>query len=61
VIVAQAFQETSRHHAMAVAVGLFPALAAWGLLMVESALRSAGTTLYILGRKRLSIIWPFTG
>ena len=51
VIVAQAFQETPKKHAMAVAVGLFPAIAAWGLLMVESALRSAGTTLYILGRE----------
>jgi AGZA family xanthine/uracil permease-like MFS transporter len=50
VIVAQAFQETPKHHAMAVAVGLFPAIAAWGLLMVESTLRSAGTTLFILGK-----------
>ena len=49
VIVAQAFQETPKHHAMAVAMGLFPAIAAWGLLMVESALRSAGTTLFIIG------------
>ena len=49
VIVAQAFQETPKHHAMAVAVGLFPAIAAWGLLMVESTLRSAGTTLFIIG------------
>ena len=51
VIVAQAFQETPKDHAMAVAVGLFPAIAAWGLLMVESALRAAGTTLYTLGRE----------
>ena len=50
VIVAQAFQETPKHHAMAVAMGLFPAIAAWGLLMVESALRSAGTTLFIIGK-----------
>ena len=50
VIVAQAFQETPKHHALAVATGLFPAIAAWGLLMVESALRSAGTTLFILGK-----------
>jgi AGZA family xanthine/uracil permease-like MFS transporter len=51
VIVAQAFQETPKHHAMAVAIGLFPAIAAWGLLMVESALRSAGTTLFIIGKE----------
>ncbi len=51
VIVAQAFQETPKHHAMAVAMGLFPAIAAWGLLMVENALRSAGTTLFILGKE----------
>jgi AGZA family xanthine/uracil permease-like MFS transporter len=50
VIVAQAFQETPKHHAMAVAMGLFPAIAAWGLLMVESTLRSAGTTLFIVGK-----------
>ncbi|KAA3607455.1 MAG: NCS2 family permease [Candidatus Scalindua sp. AMX11] len=50
VIVAQAFQETPKHHAMAVAIGLFPAIAAWGLLMVDGALRSAGTTLFIVGK-----------
>jgi AGZA family xanthine/uracil permease-like MFS transporter len=49
VIVAQAFQETPRHHAPAVAIGFFPALAAWGLLMVESTLRSAGTSLFLTG------------
>ena len=31
VIVAQAFQETPKHHAMAVAMGLFPAIAAHGV------------------------------
>lgn len=50
VIVAQAFQETPKNHAMAVAMGLFPAIAAWGFLMVENTLRSAGTTLFILGK-----------
>lgn len=42
IISSQAFQVTPRKHAPAVVVGLFPALAAWGLLMVETALRSAG-------------------
>ncbi|MBI5406887.1 MAG: NCS2 family permease [Nitrospirae bacterium] len=46
IIAAQAFQETPRHHALAVALGIVPALAAWGLLMVESGLRAAGTNLY---------------
>ena len=46
IIVAQAFQETPKHHALAVAVGLFPALAAWGLNMVDSGLRVGGTNLF---------------
>ena len=46
IIAAQAFQETPKHHALAVAVGLFPSLASWGLNMIESGLRAAKTTLY---------------
>lgn len=46
IIAAQAFQETPKHHALAVAIGLFPSLASWGLNMVESGLRAAKTTLY---------------
>jgi AGZA family xanthine/uracil permease-like MFS transporter len=46
VIVAQAFQEVPREHAPAVAVGLFPSLAAWGLMMFEGGLRMAKTTLF---------------
>jgi len=38
VITAQAFQATPREHAPAVAVGLFPAIAAWGLLIVTLTL-----------------------
>lgn len=49
IIVAQAFQETPKPHALAVAVGLFPSLAAWGLTVVEATLRAAGTTLSALG------------
>jgi AGZA family xanthine/uracil permease-like MFS transporter len=49
IITAQAFQETPKEHALAVALGLFPALAAWGLLMVETGLRAAGKTLYQAG------------
>ncbi|MBI1952872.1 MAG: NCS2 family permease [Candidatus Omnitrophica bacterium] len=49
IIMAQAFQETPKAHALAVAVGLFPALAAWGLSLVEAALRAAGSSLSGLG------------
>ncbi len=46
IITAQAFREVPRKHGVAVAVGLLPALAAWALLLVETALRKAGTSLY---------------
>jgi adenine/guanine/hypoxanthine permease len=49
IIVAQSFQETPREHAPAVALGLVPALAAWGLLMVETGLRAAGQSLHAVG------------
>jgi len=42
VITAQAFQTTPRSHAPAVAVGLFPAIAAWGVLVVTQTLGAAG-------------------
>ena len=42
VITAQAFQATDIRHAPAVAVGLFPAIAAWGLLVLTQALNAAG-------------------
>jgi AGZA family xanthine/uracil permease-like MFS transporter len=45
IITAQAFQETPARHALAVSIGLLPSLAAWGLLLVESALRAAGSSL----------------
>ncbi len=48
VICAQAFQVTPRQHAPAVAFGLFPCLAAWGTMMVESGLRAAGSSFYLL-------------
>jgi len=43
VITAQAFQATPREHAPAVAVGLFPGIAAWGVLLVTQTLNAAGT------------------
>jgi len=43
VICAQAFQATPREHAPAVALGLFPCLAAWGKMQFEEGLRAAGS------------------
>ncbi len=45
IITAQAFQATDTRHAPAVALGLFPALAAWGLLLVSSTLNATGIAL----------------
>jgi AGZA family xanthine/uracil permease-like MFS transporter len=42
IITAQAFQTTPREHAPAVAVGLFPAIAAWGLTVAQGAFMEAG-------------------
>jgi AGZA family xanthine/uracil permease-like MFS transporter len=42
VITAQAFSATQTEHAPAVAVGLFPAIAAWGTTVVHGAFREAG-------------------
>ncbi|WP_218280242.1 hypothetical protein [Verrucomicrobium spinosum] len=46
VITAQAFQASPSHHAVAVAAGLAPSLAAWLLVQVQETLRVAGKTLY---------------
>jgi AGZA family xanthine/uracil permease-like MFS transporter len=42
IITAQAFQTTPRPHAPAVAMGLFPAIAAWGLTVAAGAFQTAG-------------------
>lgn len=42
VITAQAFAATPRHHAPAVALGLFPAIAGWGVLILTQTLGAAG-------------------
>jgi AGZA family xanthine/uracil permease-like MFS transporter len=42
IITAQAFSVTPRDHAPAVAIGLFPAVAAWGLLMIDKSLTLTG-------------------
>ena len=46
VMTAQAFQASPPHHALAVAIGLVPALAAWLQVQIETALRVAGTNLH---------------
>ncbi|MDD5261612.1 MAG: hypothetical protein PHD76_07150 [Methylacidiphilales bacterium] len=46
IIMAQSFQEVPRQHALAVAFGLVPALAAWALLLIETSLRVAGSSLF---------------
>jgi AGZA family xanthine/uracil permease-like MFS transporter len=51
IITAQAFQEVPREHALAVAVGLIPSLAAWALVLIETALRAAGSSLYLAASK----------
>jgi AGZA family xanthine/uracil permease-like MFS transporter len=51
IITAQAFQEVPRDHALAVAFGLIPSLAAWALVQIETALRAAGSTLFAAAPK----------
>ena len=49
IITAQAFQTTPPAHAPAVAIGLFPAIAAWGLLVLTQTLTAAGSATGDLG------------
>jgi AGZA family xanthine/uracil permease-like MFS transporter len=46
VMVAQAFQEIPKSHCIAVAFGLLPMLASWGLQLVDLALRKGGSSLF---------------
>ena len=46
IITAQAYRESPARHALAITFGLIPSLAAWGLLLIESALRAGGTSLH---------------
>ena len=50
-ITAQAFQETPKPHALAVAVGLFPAIAAWGLMVLDQGLQGVGSSLFALAQQ----------
>ena len=46
IMTAQSFQEVPKKHHLAVAIGIIPSLAAWGLLLIETSLNAAGTNLY---------------
>jgi AGZA family xanthine/uracil permease-like MFS transporter len=46
VMVAQAFQEIPKSHCIAVAFGLLPMLASWGLQLVDLALAQGGSSLF---------------
>jgi adenine/guanine/hypoxanthine permease len=46
IMTAQAFQEVPKRHALAVAFGLVPSLAAWALTLIETVVQKAGGTLF---------------
>jgi AGZA family xanthine/uracil permease-like MFS transporter len=46
IITAQSFQEVPKAHALAVGLGLVPALASWALVLIETSLRAAGSSLF---------------
>ncbi len=46
IMTSQAFQEVPKNHALAVSLGLIPALAAWALVLIETSLRKAGASLF---------------
>src|SRR6476661_2305789 len=50
---AQAFQETPKHHAPAIVLALIPNIAAWGKLLIDSALGAAGTNAATVGLDKL--------
>jgi AGZA family xanthine/uracil permease-like MFS transporter len=51
IITAQAFQESPKRHALAVAVGLLPSLATWALLLIEASVRASGSSLFAVAPK----------
>ena len=50
---AQAFQETPTRHAPAIVLALIPNIAAWGKLLIDSALGAAGTNAATVGLDKL--------
>ncbi|RMH50365.1 MAG: NCS2 family permease [Zetaproteobacteria bacterium] len=61
IIAAQAFRQTPPHHAPAVVVGLIPAFAAWGWMMVTAGLHAAGATIGAVGLEALQRQLPVAG
>lgn len=61
VIAAQSFEDTDRRHAPAVVVGLVPAMAAWGLMLLQDGLRAAGSSIGGAGLEALSRMLPISG
>ena len=51
IMTAQAFQTVPRAHALAVGLGLVPALASWALVLIQASLRAAGSSLYVAAPK----------
>src|SRR5204863_3388316 len=51
---AQAFQESPKSHAPAVILAVTPHLAAWGKLLIDSALGAAGTSAAVIGLDKLA-------
>ncbi|MEM1157483.1 MAG: NCS2 family permease [Verrucomicrobiota bacterium] len=45
IMMAQSFQETPQEQALAVGIGLVPSLAAWALILIDTSLRVAGSSL----------------
>jgi AGZA family xanthine/uracil permease-like MFS transporter len=60
VMIAQAFQEIPEAHCVAVAFGLIPMLAAWGLQLVDLALRKGESSL-LQATPKLARNWRFMG
>ncbi len=60
-IAAQAFQATPHHHAPAVVVGFIPAIAAWGLMMIENGMRAAGSGIGVAGIAAVAAQLPIAG
>lgn len=55
IIAAQAFETTPKHHSPAIIFGLFPALAGWGVLLVQSVFQFAnGKLTEIMTRENLT-------
>ncbi|WP_206030326.1 hypothetical protein [Roseomonas sp. AR75] len=53
---AQAFQESPRHHAPAIALAFVPHLAAWAKTLIDGALGAAGTSAAAIGFDKLAAV-----